>query len=503
MKHNSLAYRISWTFFFNLLRGGLVLLTTLVLARYLGPETYGLMAFLVSIFLAMKTLVEFSTPHAFYTFISQKRQSKYFFKLYILWLSFQLFVLIVLITFVVPSSFWLSNLDGASHDIVVLALIAVFIQHSAWQAASQMAEASRRSVDVQKLGIAINLVNLVLIISLYKLSLLNLKIIFMLMILEWGVGTLLAARMYVAVKEADDEPVLIVRKFWQYCKPLIPVSIIITGAEALDRFMLQIWGGSAEQGYYALATTIMVTTNLVLASILKIFWKEISEAYQKKNLNFVLSIYERTSFLAYFISAVLVSAFLPWCEEILYIMGGSEYMHGKTTLALMLIFSAHQGLGQINGMLLLATEKTKLHAVIIVLAAFIGLPISFLLIAPSNIFYIGSDMGAAGLAWKMLLINIFTVNVTNYYIAKKFFWKFRFMFQIYLFSFPIAAAFSAKFLIQSFQLPGDASLIFSILIYFVFIIIFCLTFPKLLFGCSRLELVEILRSHGQQIFRLK
>ena len=69
----------------NVLRGFLSFITILILARGLGPASYGDFAFLMGSFVAIKTLLDLGTSSAFYTFLSQKPRGSYFILIYIIW----------------------------------------------------------------------------------------------------------------------------------------------------------------------------------------------------------------------------------------------------------------------------------------------------------------------------------------------------------------------------------------------------------------------------------
>ena len=50
-----------------------------------------------------------------------------------------------------------------------------------------------------------------------------------------------------------------------------------------DRWLLQYYSGSVEQAYYSVAAQFAAIALIFTTSILRIFWKEISEAQEKGN----------------------------------------------------------------------------------------------------------------------------------------------------------------------------------------------------------------------------
>ena len=97
----------------------------------------------------------------------------------------------------------------------------------------------------------------------------------------------------------------------------------------------------------------------------------------------------------------------------------------------MLLFPLHQSLGQIAATTLLAGERTKQYMVISTVGMLISLPVTYLLLAPSQgLLLPGFDLGAMGLAVKMVGLNVISVNVLLWVIARNHGWKFDYVYQI-------------------------------------------------------------------------
>lgn len=482
--------------FFNILRGGLTLVTTILLARFLGVENYGRMAFLLASFLAFKSLLDMGSSHAFFTFLSEKTRSKKFINIYLCWMACQLVFSLLLVGLILPDEVLEKVWVNESRFLIILALIGTFMQHSAWQVASQMAEAQRQTIKVQKLGTAIIFINLLIILLLEYADLLTLPILFFILSLEWFFGTLLAARMYVGLDDISDTFSTVWVEFWSYCKPFILYVWLIALGEFLDRWMLQIWGGNAEQSYYAIASNIMIIVTVVVVSIIRILWKEIAEAYHQGNIDLVKSLYQTTNRTIYLCAAFFIGASLPWTSEILNILVGSDYSAGNKTFMLMVIFTAHQSLGQINGVLLLSTQKVKIHTIVGSLASIAGIAFSYYMLAPADSTIPGLNMGSEGLAWKMVIINFLMVNALMYIISRQFNWKHYWFYQFYVLGFAVLIGFLLKSLVLSFFSSMYFSIIISLLLYTVIFGLLCYAFPMLALGIKRSNLIESLSNFG-------
>ena len=87
----SIHSRFIFTIGSNIFRGLLSFITGMILARMLGPESYGNMAFLLGTFMGVLKLLDMGSSSAFFTFLSQKPRSKRFVRSFFIWLGVQFF----------------------------------------------------------------------------------------------------------------------------------------------------------------------------------------------------------------------------------------------------------------------------------------------------------------------------------------------------------------------------------------------------------------------------
>ena len=60
----------------------------------------------------------------------------------------------------------------------------------------------------------------------------------------------------------------------------------------------------------------------------------------------------------------------------------------------------------------------------------ISIPISYFIQASQNAWMPGFNLGALGMAWKMVVLNCIFVNSVSWWIAKKYGWKFDWAYQV-------------------------------------------------------------------------
>ena len=140
------------------------LLNGILLARWLGPESYGTFAFLTVTFLAVRQLTDLGSSNAFFTFLSARKRSLDFILFYWLWLLIQALVLTALILVVIPKDLFITIWGDNQRLLVMLAFLATFMQGSVWTAVSQMGESERLTVAVQAIATFVMMMHLVVIV---------------------------------------------------------------------------------------------------------------------------------------------------------------------------------------------------------------------------------------------------------------------------------------------------------------------------------------------------
>ncbi len=416
----------------NSLRGVLNFVSILFIARGLGPEQYGNFYFLLGSFAAIKTLLDMGTSQAFYTFISRRERGRSFFICYALW-QFSQFVLALLVLSLIIPSPWLNEIWlGQERNLVILAFVAVFAQQQAWMTLTQIGEASRLTQKVQIMNLSIAAVHFLLVGIAWSIDVLSIKLLFIFIFMEYVVAIGVACRILPVLGREKEYLNIrsLLNEYAIYCIPLFFYSCLGFIYEFADRWLLQNFGGGQQQGLYAIGHRFSMVTLLATSSMLAIFWKEIAEALENKNMERLKSLYRRISRFLYTLCALLIGFLVPWSSELIRVFLGPEYQAGVRVLEVMFIFSVHATLGQVNGAMLLATSKTR--ALLMLGAIFMGasIPISYWVQAPADALIAGLELGALGMALKVTVLNIMRVNVTGWWISRQYGWKFDWVYQV-------------------------------------------------------------------------
>jgi O-antigen/teichoic acid export membrane protein len=376
------------------------------------------------------------SSNAFYTFISRQLRGRSFYFLYFCWLVLQFAATLLIVGALLPQGIveriWL----GHSREMILLALVASFMQQQVWTTITQLGESRRLTVKVQVLGLAVALAHLVIVAFFLFLGALSVRVVLLSLILEYLIVLPLASWLLhipALLSSSIPEPggASIVAGYWKFCRPLALVGVSTFFYEFADKWLLQRFGGSGQQGFYQVAAQMSAVSLIATTSILNIFWREIAEARARNDKERLARLYKKVNRGLLMLGAAVSCMLIPWSEQIVGCLLGSAYQASWPVLALMLLYPIHQSTGQVNAAMFMACERTSAYMAIAIGGQLISLPISyFLLASPTQLPVAGLGLGAYGLALKMVGLNFILVNFQAWMIARIGGWNFQWAFQL-------------------------------------------------------------------------
>ena len=417
----SVSSRLTFSLGANFFRAVASFVSALLMARVLGPDNYGLMMFLMASFVAIYQLLDLGTSNAFFTFLSEQEKSFQFIIIFFVWLAIQFCIPLFFVLFLMPQE-WLNIIwKQDSRLLVSLALVATFFQSVSWTVIVRTCESLRSTRLAQGASALVTLLHLILLSFLSLFSVLSIEVVLLSIVLLWF--SFSVAVLYILEFDRHNLPKASLRTtanmYVTYCVPLLPLSLVSFLYNFGDRWLLQSFGGSVEQAFYAVAMQFGSVMLLFTTSILNIFWKEIAEAHHRNDVQLVKKLLRQFSRSLFFISSLGAGFLIPWAEELLTFSFGIAYSGGVATLTVMLFFPVHQAVGQIFGTFAFATSQTKLYAKVSILFMIFSILVSYTLLADSEAVIPGLGLGSLGLAIKMVLVQAIQVNVLAYLLMRE------------------------------------------------------------------------------------
>ena len=444
--------RSIFSFFAIGFRSAFTLIIGILLARSLGPSEYGVFIFLITSLTVLSSLIDFGSTSAFFTFISKKERTAFFIITFFSWKIIQFIFCFLLIYYILPDEWIYIIWQGQNRALILLAFAAVYSQFHIWKTIEKIGEANRATFKVQTISSSFTLLHLILISLLISFNFLSINIIFVFVILEWFIASIIGfSILNLKFNKAQKNESLknIILEYKIYCLPLIPYILLSIISDFGDTWFLQTFGGSIEQAYYHVAAQLSAISLLATTSILQIFWKEIASANEKNDFEKLKVIYDTSSKSLFIISAAISCFFLPWAKEIILTLLGEKYIDGVNAFLIMLIYPIYQCLGQVNNIMFYSLEYTKQFAKISSIWLITSFLTSYLLLAPNNFFVPGLSLGSIGLAIKMVLLQFMLVFYTSYWITKKYNWKLEFFYQIMVITISLFISITLKLILYN------------------------------------------------------
>jgi O-antigen/teichoic acid export membrane protein len=453
---DSLVKRYLYKLFTNLSSLAINLVTQAIIPRGLGPRAYGDFNFLTNFFTQVIGFLDMGTSIGFYTKLCQRPKESPLIKFYVLFIGA---VAVVTYLFVTGTHIALAYPRIWPGQQLTYVYMAAAFAMVAWvlQILEKISDASGLTVSSEKAKVIQKLVGLLLILILFvgdRLTLTNFFYYNYFIMLALG-GAFAWIIMYRAEPFKASPPVppapgmrQYAQEFYHFSHPLFVYSLVGLLTGLFDRWYLQSQGGSIEQGYFGLAYQIGAVCFLFSGAMTPLLTRELSIAFSQKDLTKMAHLFQRHVPLLYSVVAFFSCFIVAQAQKVVYLFAGASFKEGVAALAVMALYPIHQTYGQLSGSVFYATNQTGLYRNIGVIFMLLGVPITYLLLAPRE--RLGLGMGATGLATKMVIMQFIGVNAMLYFNTKQLDLRFsRYIaHQLVCIASLLAAAFSATLVVD-------------------------------------------------------
>jgi O-antigen/teichoic acid export membrane protein len=423
-------------YFYKLATGfvglGLNVVIQAIIPRGLGPRIYGDFSFLSNFFTRLVAFFDTGTSIAFYVKLSQRPRESSLVTFYGYFVGIVSLLIACLLAVCQVTGIWVHIWPGQALGFVYLAAIWGLLS---WlvKLFTMMADAYGLTVQSSMASMAQKVVALALIAFLFVSNWLWLTTFFLYHYIIMGfflvvVALLLRHRGHGIgwqKKLSVSEVRSYLREFFDYSHPLFLYALVGLVAGLLDRWFLQVFGGSVQQGFFGLSYQIGALCFLFSSAMTPLLTREFAIAFESRDLPQIANLFKRYIPLFYAMAAYFACFLAMQADKVIYLMGGKNFQAAQLALTVMVFYPIHQTYGQLSGSVFWAIGDTVRFRNIGITCTLLGLPLSYVLLAPGSM--LGLDAGATGLALKMVLLQILTVNVQLYYNTRLLglrFWSF-------------------------------------------------------------------------------
>ncbi len=420
-KEDSLKKRYFYKLITNF--GGMLmgLITAGITPRALGPVSYGNYSYLTNFFNQVVSFLEMGTSIGFYSKLSKRQKESGLVTFYI-YFSTIISILIILFVFIAYKT-RVHNLFWPNQNMIFVILAAVFGLLT-WftQILNKITDAYGLTVHAEVIKLIQRALSVMILLFLYFWGMLNLRNYFYFQIF---ISLLLIIALWLLSKQKHStinwklnfaQVVNYIKEFYEYSHPLFVYALIGLIVGIVDRWMLQYFSGSEQQGFYGLSYTIGSFCFLFTSAMQPLLMREFSISHGNNDILKMRILFRKYIPLLYSIAAYFSCFIAIQAKNVIYIFGGNKYASAVLPVAIMAFYPIHQTYGQLSGSVFYATEQTRIYRNIGTFTMVIGLIVSYFLLAPKNMF--GLEAGAFGLALKMVIVQFIGVNIQLFFNAK-------------------------------------------------------------------------------------
>jgi O-antigen/teichoic acid export membrane protein len=407
----------------NLIGAAISLVALAIVPRGLGPQAYGDFNFLTSFFRQVVSFFDTGTSLCFYTKLSQRPLESALISFYLYFFIIVSSIMFVLL--LIAQSSQISPLLWPNQTLFYI-LCGVLWGILAWfsDITNKMADAFGITVSTEIARMLQKIIGLVILIGLFFIGQLSLRnyfiyhffiMLFLIAAFIWLMKTQGHIRnLFGKLNVAQIKSY--VKEFYVYSHPLALYALVGMVVGIFDRWLLQVFGGSVQQAFFALASQIGASCFLFTSAMTQLLTREFAIAYEQRDLDHMAHLFRRYIPLLFSIAAFFSCFIAVQAKKVIYIMGGKSFGGAVAALTIMAFYPIYQTYGQLTGALFYATGQTALYRNIRITFMILGLPVTYMLIAPHA--RMGLGAGGLGLSIKMVLFQVIGNNVMLYYSTR-------------------------------------------------------------------------------------
>ena len=450
----TLARRYAYKLLANVASVPVYLVMEAILPRALGPQMYGNYSFATNLFQQLSGFLDMGTSTCFYNALSRRQGEGGLIAFYM-----RAGVLVLCVSLLAAALMLLPPvgdllLPGVPGWLAPLAAVWAFLTW--WgRVLRSTNDALGETVPSELVRTALSLVAVLALVTLFWCGALNVHSLFAqqyAMLGSTALGYWLVTRAAWRRRFGCPVPLSLepharrayTREFFDYSHPLFVQALLSFAMLSAERWLLQWFDGSAEQGFFALSQKVSMACFLFVSAMTPLVMRELSIAWGRKDAAGMGRLLNRFAPLLYVVAAYFSCFTLAEGAALVRIFGGEEFAAAILPVQIMALYPLHQAYGQLTGAVFHATGRTRILRNMAAAECVYGLAAAWTLLAPSHLF--GLHLGATGLACKTVFVQMLTVNL-YLWLASRFvplrFWR-NLLHQIWSLAALLALAFACR-----------------------------------------------------------
>lgn len=385
----------------------------MLLPRALSVEEFGYYSYNLNVFTSTVVLANLSMSNALVAKFSKRNDEIGLVCFYLKYYFFEIIILSLGLLVLYPIKLAQNTFSGQTILMTLLGLEAAAVIKFLSDVVSiydAMAIAKCSAV----FQIILKILVCIFVIASYFCGKLNLSVFYMgQIVLTFGIASVLLMMVLKYQKNKyqmrkADRFFNYVREYTIFCKPLVISNIVSQVIIIIMNWCLMRFSGVTGQAIFGAAWQLNALVTYVFSPYAEISKREYSVVSGDidKLKGFYCNSLKRMFWLtAYF------ACFIGFCNDwILNIVYGDKYSGAGMVTLLIMLYTIYQAWGQMCGSFMLATEKTKMNAVLGIIGQIVTLVLVFIFQIPNVIW--PSGLGAIGIALVYVVGNFISVSIS-------------------------------------------------------------------------------------------
>ena len=263
------------------------------------------------------------------------------------------------------------------------------------------------------------------------------------------------------------------------------IVVVITGLA--DRWILQRYAGSTEQGLFSLSFRIAGICLIFTSAMTQLIMREYAISHSREDHEETRRLFQKHAIMLFTLTSYFSAFICIQSDAVIKLLGGKSFANAGSVMMIMALYPIHQTYGQMNGALLLAIGKTRTYRNVGIAIMLSGLVFTWLLLAPPVDG--GMEMGSVGLALKMVALQFIGVNIQLWIILGilKLRFSYYFLHQLGVVIYLLTLSWGASLLVQLVDIGEVGAFILTGSIYSLFTALSFFKWPKII-GLTKEEL---------------
>jgi O-antigen/teichoic acid export membrane protein len=394
-----------------------------LVSRALGPRTYGDYNFLTNFFNQFVAFLEMRSSTFLYTSVSSKRTNTGVAAFYV-YLALGVSVVAVLFPIVAVALGWQRAIWPGQESLVIILVAILALAFWYAEVLAKLCDALGVTVSLERIRVINAVIFFIVLAVMMRWQAVNLHSYLTFQFVT-TLSLIAALALVLRGTKAFDGQALHparldmrtrLREVFAYSHPLFVYTLFGLGSNYADRWLLQKFGGSIQQGLFSLSLNIGLAFNVFINALHPLVMREFAVAFAANNIQRAAEVFRKLIPASYTLSAFFLCYAAVYADRCVRIIGGASYEGAAGVFAVMAFLPIIYNYSMLSGSVLYAANETRLLRNIGIVLLPLSIAATFFLIAPPQ--YGGLALGAIGLAVKMVGMELIGNNIVLFFNAR-------------------------------------------------------------------------------------